>query len=91
MGFRKEQPSQAAQPAEQQPTASSNPAAPSSLWGPQPALGQPSPGVQATQTHYGPAPSPPVAAAPAPVAQGYSMGPVNTAQPLYSPAQQVGL
>ena len=59
------------------------------LWGPQAPSNQPPTNIEATQTHYGPAPPQPTAASPAPIAQGYSMGPINTAQPMYCPAQQV--
>ena len=49
----------------------------------------PHPHVQATQTFFDPEPAPAAAAAPAPVAQGYSVGAINTTQPLYCPAPQV--
>lgn len=45
--------------------------------------------VQATQTFFEPEAAPAAAAAPAPVAQGYTVGAINTTQPLYCPAQQV--
>jgi len=47
------------------------------------------PHLQATQTFFDPEPAPAAAAAPAPVAQGYTVGAINTTQPLYCPAQQV--
>lgn len=47
------------------------------------------PTVQATQTFFYPAPAPAAAAAPAPVVQGFTVGAINTTQPLYCPAQQV--
>ena len=57
---------------------------------PQTAYAAPSPNsIQATQTFFEPAPAPAVPGAPAPVVQGYSVGPINTTQPLYCPAQQV--
>lgn len=49
----------------------------------------PHPSIQATQTFFDPEPAPAAAAAPAPVAQGYTVGAINTTQPLYCPAQQV--
>ncbi|KAL0043241.1 hypothetical protein WJX82_007692 [Trebouxia sp. C0006] len=49
----------------------------------------PHPQVQATQTFFDPEPAPAAAAAPALVAQGYTVGAINTTQPLYCPAQQV--
>ena len=45
--------------------------------------------IQATQTFFEPASAPAAPGAPAPVVQGYSVGPINTTQPLYCPAQQV--
>ena len=44
------------------------------------------PNIQATQTFFDSAPA---ASPPAPVAQGYSVGAINTTQPLYCPLQQV--
>ncbi len=49
----------------------------------------PHPYVQATQTFFDQEPAPAAAAAPAPVVQGYTVGAINTTQPLYCPAQQV--
>ena len=49
----------------------------------------PHPHVQATQMFFDPEPAPAAAAAPALVAQGYTVGAINTTQPLYCPAQQV--
>ena len=49
----------------------------------------PHPNIQATQTFFDPAPAPATAGPPAPVAQGYSVGSINTTQPLYCPAEQV--
>lgn len=49
----------------------------------------PYPHVQATQTFFDPKPAPAAAAAPAPVAQGYTVGAINTTQPMYCPGQQV--
>lgn len=77
------------QPFQQQPVAAQQQAAPSGLWGPETSSSQPYSNIQATQINYGPAPPQPTAAVPAPIAQGYSMGPINTAQPMHCPAQQV--
>ncbi|KAL0017936.1 hypothetical protein WJX77_000910 [Trebouxia sp. C0004] len=49
----------------------------------------PHPHIQATQTFFDPEPAPAAAAAPAPVTQGYTVGAINTTQPLLCPAQQV--
>ena len=49
----------------------------------------PHPSIQATQTFFDPEPAPAAAAAPEPVAQGYTVGAINTTRPLYCPAQQV--
>ena len=49
----------------------------------------PHPNIQATQTFFDAAPALADAAPPVPAVQGYSVGAINTTQPLYCPAQQV--
>ena len=49
----------------------------------------PHPNIQATQTFLDSPSTPAAPGAPAPAVQGYSVGPINTTQPLYCPAQQV--
>lgn len=51
----------------------------------------PHPNIQATQTFFDAPPAPAAAGAVAPAVQGYSVGAINTTQPLYCPAQQVNL
>lgn len=54
----------------------------------QPSYVPPHPNIQATQTFFD---SEPASAPPAPAVQGYSVGAINTTQPLHCPAQQVQL
>ena len=70
-----------------QVSGSSQPAMFSSQRAQQSSYVPPHPNIQATQAFFDSAPTtePP----PASVAQGYSVGPINTTQPLYCPAQQV--
>lgn len=89
MGAETQQFTQPSQEFDQRSATPQQQAAPTGLWGPQAPSGQPYANIEETQMHYGPAPPQPTAASPAPIAQGYSMGPINTTQPMYCPAQQV--